>query len=240
MKKSLVLLFLLMFTSILLISCGGGSDEIDLLKAEIESLKSQLNSYTTTTENVVDLIKDDLKDISEFTENHVKEVINDVPSVETNELKGIKINDVVIDDINSVGGVSFSIYWKNISTKIIKYITFKVEAYNRVGDIVASSIGGEYEKNVRLTGPVPPFDPKTGEWVYIKHSSGRWDSAKYSEYLDKFTYVGSEVKLPEDGIEGVSDCTSWENIWYNNTVSDVVIISVNIEYMDGTTEVIEF
>ncbi len=68
----------------------------------------------------------------------------------------IKVFDVSVANINSVGGVDMQIAWENTSNKTIKYIYFNVTAYNAVGDPVACDIRGYYTINGEVTGPIEP------------------------------------------------------------------------------------
>lgn len=107
---------------------------------------------------------------------------------------------------DSVGGVGFNIKFVNLGLKTIKYVTFTVEPYNRVGDRAKCSIKGD---NVlflgQVVGPIPPGG---------KHGDGtHWSTAWYNsaiesirikeveiEYMDK-----SKVTLDEKAIKASID-----------------------------------
>ncbi len=92
---------------------------------------------------------------------------------------------------NSVGGVDLYIRFMNISKKTIKYITFEVTPYNRVGDKMKCEIRGYSNFSGKAQGPF-----KKGQW----------------------------------GPNGY-----WENAWYNSWIDHVILNSIIIEFMDGTT-----
>ncbi|MBQ5318457.1 MAG: hypothetical protein J6K17_05145 [Oscillospiraceae bacterium] len=66
----------------------------------------------------------------------------------------IAIYVVQISDINSVGGADVKIAWESKSEETINYITFTVECYNAVGDLISCDITGDTTKNLKITGPI--------------------------------------------------------------------------------------
>jgi hypothetical protein len=69
-----------------------------------------------------------------------------------------------IIDIDSAGGVENVITITNLSQKRIKYATFSVSYYNRVGDRVSNDIGGFTSQNCKLTGYVEPGEKEISAW----------------------------------------------------------------------------
>ena len=57
---------------------------------------------------------------------------------------------------DTAGGVGVLISIKNDSEKTIKYVIFEVIPYNAVNDVAPSSIGGETNKWLKITGPINP------------------------------------------------------------------------------------
>lgn len=57
---------------------------------------------------------------------------------------------------NSADGVDWAVRFENISSKSLKYVRFRVRAYNRVGDPVRDDISGSSSKGFRITGPIGP------------------------------------------------------------------------------------
>jgi hypothetical protein len=94
---------------------------------------------------------------------------------------------------NSAGGVDINIKFWNLSEKIIKYVYFTVEAYNRVDDIAVSTINGESIAIVKVI-----------DFIEKNHSYN----------------------------------ASWENVWYNNSISYFKIKNIKIIYKDNTESII--
>jgi len=95
---------------------------------------------------------------------------------------------------NSAGGVDLYIGFKNRTDKVIKYISFDVQAINAVGDPATCEIRGYSVFSGRATGPY-----KKGE-----------------------------------GLAGTSS-GYWENAWYNWGIDRVILKTVDIQYMDGSS-----
>jgi hypothetical protein len=85
----------------------------------------------------------------------------------------LRIHDVSIAEMNSVGGVTVGItaqYFKK--AKDIKYLYFTLVPYNSVGDKVACSIRGTSEFIGRVTGPVSAqYDPLFWFWETAWYNS---------------------------------------------------------------------
>lgn len=105
----------------------------------------------------------------------------------------IRVSRVYPSKPNSAGGVDAHVVWQNTSNKTIKYVSFELEPYNAVGDVVECTIRGRSASRGRVTGPIKP-----GQW----YGENRY----------------------------------WECAWYNSTICKVKLISVEIEYMDGSTK----
>ena len=141
---------------------------------------------------------------------------------------------------NSAGGVGPTIVWRNDSGKTIKYATFTAIPYNSVGDIVSSDIGGVTSVDLKVTGPIKPFNRETdivGSCFFYKNSI---PSIELS-YPDKLPYVlhwsGEKYFIKENDYRNVFNLTSkWEPVWYNYSISRISITKVSIEYMDGSKE----
>lgn len=164
--------------------------------------------------------------------------------------KIIRIGGTELDDTDSAGGVSFSIYYRNESDKEIKYLYFTVSPYNAVGDKVSSSIGNESTIVCKATGPFAPTKDKyINSFIYYKSPKGYW------EYIDTFTgeYTYSyynhdvsvmsadyynEVTLSYSDLINAMERVCFSRVWYNSSIREVKIDSIKIEYMDGTTEII--
>lgn len=121
--------------------------------------------------------------------------------------------------VNSADGVSMYITWDNNSEKEIKYITFKVQLYNRVNDPVDCTIRKQSIEYLQQTGPIPQ-----GKGNYIA-------------FFRDVVFKGIEVSVAEESkdLDNGWSGVRWENIWYNSDAYYAKVIGVNVEYMDGTT-----
>lgn len=113
--------------------------------------------------------------------------------------------------INFAKGVDVSLDYYNASGKEIKYLTFTFVPYNAVNDVVCCTISEESEKSGQITGPI-----KVG-------------SVTIDEADAKYNYFHPESNLLS---------AKWSALWYNNTVTSVKVIEINITYMDGSEETI--
>lgn len=59
--------------------------------------------------------------------------------------------------LNSAGGIEFDFTAENSTGKEIKYVRFKVELRNAVGDLVKDEIKNTTSVNVEIVGPVKPW-----------------------------------------------------------------------------------
>lgn len=106
----------------------------------------------------------------------------------------IRIDDIWTSKPDFLGGVKLYINFTNISEKTIKYITFGVQLYNAVGDIV----------KCQLTDSMP------GD-TYGCHYTGPCEKGC--------------------GLQGTE---AYYGKYYNSTIDHAKLVSVEIEYMDGT------
>ena len=102
----------------------------------------------------------------------------------------IKITSYYLTSPNSASGVSVYFYYKNLSDKVIKYLTWQGYPINAVGDPVSCQIRNVASYRGMDTGPV-----KKGQ-----SGGGYWDCA-----------------------------------WYNSTAKKLILESIEIEYMDGSS-----
>lgn len=158
--------------------------------------------------------------------------------------QGIGILSVDVG-INFLGGASPTIIWRNNSGKDIKYVTFTAVPYNAVGDKMSCSISNKSTVLLELTGPIETFNNETNLWL---------SSFKYKDDIktvdkdfskDSLGYYVRNYQSGEDYYLTQSDyqycfniSATWDPAWYNNTISTAKITSVEVEYMDGTIEII--
>ena len=165
----------------------------------------------------------------------------------------IRIGGVVVDEINSANGVSIKIFWRNESNKDIKYLIFSVTPYNAVGDKVSSSIGGKTTVNCKITGPLPPsatlvdtrllqneffYLSPFGSWEYVSNYNGTY-SYSYYDYTsytsDGYSDFWKEKYITKSDMNNAFQGSYFDCVWYNNTITEIKINKVDIEYMDGTS-----
>lgn len=141
--------------------------------------------------------------------------------------------------INSVGGVTPEIAFRNNSGKTIKYISFEMTPYNRVDDPVKCTIRDYSTTTCRATGPyetdegvgqglysifmgiVPIFDHKTDKPYYYAPQNFE------KHYLNKEAYAKT-----------FNHALSWECVWYNSDIYKIHLTKAIVEYMDGSTDVV--
>lgn len=112
------------------------------------------------------------------TQTNTQQSIEDVKN-------SIVITSAYPSEPNSAGGVDLNIVWKNVSSKVIKYVNFEVVPYNAVNDIVESSIGGKSEAFARVTGPIQPNETYGDDKV--------WKCAWYNNTIRTIQVIGVEV-----------------------------------------------
>lgn len=97
--------------------------------------------------------------------------------------QSVRITAAYLGRPNSVGGVDAYVYYRNKSSKTIKYCEWYGLAINAVGDSVACQVTGEYERMGRDTGPV-----KTG-----RRGGGRYQCAWYNNTAKKLKITAIKV-----------------------------------------------
>lgn len=162
----------------------------------------------------------------------------------------IRILNIGIYRIDSVGGVEPQIYWRNESQKAIKYIHFYLEPYNAVNDKVSCQISGQSITDCNSTGPFEE-SPKSQidalrkinigqDKYYIYDNDGsRWSPVLHSINEDKLTYtcwydILQNHEITEENSKLISYSNVWNPVWYNNSVKSIKLCGIKIEYMDGT------
>ncbi len=119
----------------------------------------------------------------------------------------IQVHELVVNEINSAGGVDVKIAWKNCSDKSIKYITFIVEPYNAVGDKVWCEITGDSSKRLRVTGPIDPghdADYFYDEWLGGMWFGDYWDAVWYNNTVKTLKFTGIEIEYMNGTKENIN------------------------------------
>ncbi len=126
-------------------------------------------------------------------------------SVQEKAREIIRVTRIAKSSPNSAGGVDLFIGYKNMSGKVIKYATFTIVPYNRVGDVAKSEIGGTSTFRAKDEGPHKKGEGLAGnkDW-YWKNAWYTWSIDRlelteiYIEYMD-----GSSVRMSGDDVKYV-------------------------------------
>lgn len=157
------------------------------------------------------------------------------------------LNQPVVGERDSVGGISFGISWSNRTDKVIKYAHFYVTPYNRVWDPVKCEIRGYSLADCWVTGPIEKVSASTDLEEDASGSYGvfspqipmveSWDKYYVSKIFGDMTYRGADgndVPITADTYPDIVLVTYWDRMWYNNDIQHLLISKVVLEYMDGT------
>lgn len=141
--------------------------------------------------------------------------------------------------VNSVGGVTPGILFRNNSGKTIKYISFEMTPYNKVDDPVKCTVHNYSTKTCKATGSFEP-DEGIGKVTYSLTSSiptilGRDTDKPYyytnitheKVYLDKASYAKTANNMP-----------GWDYVWYNSGIDYIKVTKAIVEYMDGSSDTV--
>lgn len=109
----------------------------------------------------------------------------------------VKITSAWLDRPNSACGVDANVYYKNLSSKTIKYLVWVGYPINAVGDRVGCEIRGYKDFRGKDTGPVKPGHG----------GGGCWGCAWYNCTARKLEITGIEITYM-DGTH--FDIQSWE------------------------------
>lgn len=113
----------------------------------------------------------------------------------------LRITTAHLSSPNSAGGVDAIMYYKNLSSKTIKYFYWEGYAKNAVGDVVENEIGGDRSFGGKDTGPIKFGKTGGGCWSCIIYN---WTAKKLVvtdvtiEYMD-----GTELRISENEIKYV-------------------------------------
>ena len=110
---------------------------------------------------------------------------------------------------NEVGGIGVRHTVYNASDKSMKYITFVYVPYNRVGDPVASKVGGDVEARGKLTGPLEPNGKANVEWKILWYNPTIAE-VKLKEVIVQYMDGTEETIKGED----ILDIDSPESVYY--------------------------
>lgn len=158
----------------------------------------------------------------------------------------------VYSSMNSVGGVSPKIYYRNNSGKTIKYIDWFLTAYNRVDDPVRCLVKNHVIALARTTGPIAPFSFKTSSYSSQHTDSSVSDDNPFKTYtftlydimaggvlrsvnIDKhgnlFAYNGKSLIQSNDGYAYLTDDEINNALFKDSTEFGVCWYNSSISYV---------
>ena len=141
--------------------------------------------------------------------------------------------------MNSVGGVSPTIYYRNNTGQTLKYIDWYMIPYNAVNDPVKSEVG--HYTYGQETGPIEPFSVNSSSYGKYAIVNGSRYSVQTDNYGCQYVVVnGNRVYLTASEANDwvLDDWVSFDCMWYNNTVDHIVITKAVITYMNGSKQTI--
>lgn len=142
--------------------------------------------------------------------------------------------------VNTVGGISPYIGFRNNSEKTVQYITFEMTPYDDNGNLASCIIRGHSTTSCKSTGPyytdkgigiatytyiaglVPIFDHNTNEPYY------------YTTRTYKKTPLDEELWA-----KTFNNMPGWECVWYNDDIFKIKVTKATIEYTDGTSDILD-
>ncbi len=238
---------------ILLTACSNSADkeEIERLKSENESLRANTESTLDITEIVATNVSETILETTVETTTTVPTTTTEATTTTIKEMTADEVQSIIaiagakVSKINSADGVNVDVFWRNNSDKDIKYLTFTLEIYNAVNDVIADNISGKKSFICKLTGPIQPFqytlDNLRDEWLGTCYNMS---TAVYDDTLglcysgpniDPATGVRERFAIPRDEYYKITTHTEWDTIMYNKTANSVKITGIQIDYMDGTS-----
>ena len=109
---------------------------------------------------------------------------------------------------NSAGGVNVQIQMINSSPKTIKYISFKLSPFNKVGDRTSDRITRRGRKSLRYIGPLEPGFTNAKKELYGQNTTaGYWENVWYNHSIACATIDEVEVTYMDDTKVHIKDTT---------------------------------
>lgn len=158
----------------------------------------------------------------------------------------------VYSSMNSAGGVSPKIYYRNNSGKTIKYIDWFLTAYNRVDDPVRCLVKNHVIALARTTGPIAPFSFKISSYssphtnssvsddnpfktytytLYDIMAGGMLRSVNIDKYGNLFAYNGNSLIQSNDGYAYLTDDEINNALFKDSTEFGVCWYNSSISYV---------
>lgn len=116
----------------------------------------------------------------------------------------IRVTKISKSAPNSAGGVDLFIGYRNMSEKVIKYATFTIVPYNKVGDVARSEIGGQSTFRAEDEGPHKKGEGIAGNYNWY------WENAWYTWSIDRLELTEISITY----MDGTSVRMSGEEVKY--------------------------
>lgn len=116
----------------------------------------------------------------------------------------IRVTKLSTSSPNSAGGVDLFIGYKNMSDKVIKYATFTIVPYNKVGDRAKCEIRGHSDFNAQDEGPHEKGQGLVGNYDWY------WENAWYCWTINKLELT----KIHIEYMDGTSVTLSGDEVKY--------------------------
>lgn len=116
----------------------------------------------------------------------------------------IRVTKISTSRPNSAGGVDLFIGYRNMSDKVIKYATFVITPYNRVGDIATCEIRGSSTFRARDEGPHKKREGLAGNYSWY------WENAWYNWTISKLELTEIEIEY----MDGTTVSLSGDDVKY--------------------------
>ena len=88
------------------------------------------------------------------------EEVNEIIKIKNNKSAVMVFKSVAVDESEYTKGTGYEVSFLNQSKKVLKYVTFQVNAYNAVNDLIET-------KSVRGVGPIEHLDLGEYKWDYV-------------------------------------------------------------------------
>lgn len=147
-------------------------------------------------------------------------------------------------DMNSAGGVSPTVYYRNNTGKQLKYVDFYMTPYNAVNDVVRCEIGQRYTHG-EITGPIAPFSSNLEKssysagvvvmngQCYTVHTDSEGCPYVYDKDYHDVYLTAEEVNNCLLNEEAYFEC-----MWYNWNVDHIALTKIVVTFMDGSKQTI--
>lgn len=166
---------------------------------EVLSLAETLHTNFNGTEEdiegqkIADLSQAEIEELNRIKKEEEDRIAAEALKSERDKAREIiRVSRVYTSSPNSANGVDLHIEWTNNSKKTVKYITFTVEPYNAVGDVVRCEIRGRSRFSGHETGPIKPGQ----SYGYDR----LWENAWYNNTIKKAVLLEINIEYMDGTI----------------------------------------